>query len=209
MASKTCRLLNVNDEQIEAIQIFINMNEWDTITLVVDEEPTNNREEKQHQEETGGAESSASTSRAASTLHYDSTPPPGDAFASGRTKFDLLKDLTLPECDKCYLQPCVTHYEQSWLVKPKQPSGSNRTTRRRMYKKFWSVMDYRGAWQDPRYVSQKKLELQEVGYLNENTVWEAAVGTIQREIMPECVLSCVRGRYPNPPNVPYTGHHWN
>jgi hypothetical protein len=34
------------------------------------------------------------------------------------------------------------------------------------------------------------------------------VVTVAREIMPDCVLSVVRGLYPNPPSQPYMGHKW-
>jgi hypothetical protein len=33
------------------------------------------------------------------------------------------------------------------------------------------------------------------------------VVTVAREIMPDCVLSVVRGLYPNPPSQPYMGHN--
>jgi hypothetical protein len=51
--------------------------------------------------------------------------------------------------------------------------------------------------------------------MNEKKSWMLArdqvdeyVVTVAREIMPDCVLSVVRGLYPNPPSQPYMGHKW-
>ena len=211
MAAKTCRLLNITDEQIEAIKIFINMNEWDsTIQLEIE-----NGKDQESQEELGSREETSAhcsgTVQAACSANQSHS---GAAEAQhtetmmemGRTKVDLLTDPTLPMCDQCFLQPCVIHYRQGWLSKPKAPQATNRTSRRRMYKKFWSVMDYRGGWQEPMYLRKKKTELERAGYLNETTVWETAMGSFRREIMPDCVVQLKRSRYPNPPDLPYSGH---
>ena len=74
---------------------------------------------------------------------------------------------------------------------------------------FWSTVDYRGGWQEPDYLAKKIRELQRAGYGDEKTVWVTALGSVQREIMPQCVLSLVQSLCPNPPGQPYTGHRWN
>lgn len=201
MARKTCKLLNITDEQIEAIQIFINMNEWDQeIRLVVESDDM-------HEDTKTPSGPVSEVDLIASVSNVDNEDDPTNA--SGRTKHDQLRDNTLPACGECFLQPCVTHYRQGWLVKLKAAHAKNRITRRRMYCKFWSVMDYRGAWQDPRYIAKKRKELQQAGYISESTVWQTALGQVQREIMPDCVVTMIRGLYPNPPGVPYTGHKWH
>lgn len=208
MTTKSLKLLNVTDEQIEAIQIFINMNEWDKeISVVVENE--------QHQHCDNNITASNSSQTTSNDSHIVDAVPcetssEGNSYATdGRTRHDLLKDESQPVCDQCYLQPCVTYYKQGWLVNPKPPQAKNRVTRRRMYGKFWSVMDYRGGWQDYRYIAKKKTELELVGYLNTSTVWQTALGSVRRDIMPDCVLTYVRGLYPNPPGVPYVAHKWH
>ena len=129
---------------------------------------------------------------------------------SGRAKFDVLQDTTLPKCDDCFLQPCVAHFRQSWLVGPNLPAKAKNTiTRRPMYKKFWFTVDYRGGWQESDYLAKKIRELQRAGYDDEKTVWVTALGSVQREIMPQCVLTLVGSLCPNPPGQPYTGDRWN
>lgn len=128
---------------------------------------------------------------------------------TARTKYDVLQDITHEKCHDCFLQPCVTYFHQSWLVAPKPAQAENTNTGgRKTYTKFWSTMNYRGGWQEPNYQAKMR-ELQKAGYCDETTVWATALGSVQREIMPECVLTLVRSLHPNPPEQPYTGHRWN
>ena len=120
---------------------------------------------------------------------------------------DVYHDDTREACQHCFLQPYVTTYRQSWLVQRKRPHRGNCATRRRMYKKFWSVLYHRDAWKHPQYIHKKQQHL--VASFPE-TVWETGIGHhTDREIMPDCVLELVRDLYPNPPGQPYTGHRWH
>ena len=63
-------------------------------------------------------------------------------------------------------------------------------------------MNDRNAFSCPHYI-QKKSRM-----LARDQVDEYVIMTVAREIMPDCVLSVVRGIYPNPPSQPCMGHKW-
>lgn len=108
------------------------------------------------------------------------------------------------ECRFCFCSPCVTTHRQLWL--PNQPVRvhvRNSELRKQKYRKFWKIMDTKGAWRHPKYLRKKGRLL---GVEDLSTVW-TTVGTI-REVMPQCILELVRGIYPNPPGQPYMGHKW-
>lgn len=49
-----------------------------------------------------------------------------------------------------------------------------------------------GLWENPLYLNKKH----ELGIFIEDV----------REVLPNCVVSDVRKRWPNPPHIPYKGH---
>lgn len=104
-------------------------------------------------------------------------------------------------CVHCFCDPCVTGNPQAWLGNGQNPHPRNSGIRKRIYKKFWKLMNDRNAFSCPHYI-QKKSRM-----LARDEVDEYVV-TVAREIMPDCVLSVVRGLYPNPPSQPYMGHKW-
>lgn len=100
-------------------------------------------------------------------------------------------------CISCLNNPCVTTNPQSWLGNGRPARVGNNTIRKRLYRKYWTMLDRRGLWYFPEYLDRK-----------EQAMKEAKVQLTQREIMPDCVLKQVRNLYPNPKGVTYMGHNW-
>ncbi len=134
------------------------------------------------------------------------TTEPNNTSANGNDSLDNGDNDDEPDdpehmCRFCYCSPCVTVNRQSWLRGPVAPHVRNSGLRKAMYKKFWTMMDRRGAWNNPRYLNKKRRIL-DITNQDLSTVWTV------REIMPNCILNQVRGSYPNPPGQSYMGHQW-
>jgi len=66
------------------------------------------------------------------------------------------------------------------------------------------MLFHRGVWQDPRYLAKKEAALsQDLG-----NVW-AGGRNHKRDLMPKCVIDCVRNWLPNPTGQNYMGHRWS
>ena len=103
------------------------------------------------------------------------------------------------ECPHCFCSPCVTKHRQSWLGNGQKKCKRNANLRKTIYKRFWSMLDRRGAWKHSRYIQKKNRRLAQDNPINVIP---------KREIMPDCVVSLVRDLYPNPDGVPYMDHLW-
>lgn len=195
------RIIGVNREQEEAISIFLNSMDWEYLQIEVEDNQANQANQA-HEAATPfqTQEDGARTHRNAHANNGPNVPLPEPWHA------DLLHEDGHPTCDYCFLQPCVTTHRQAWLQDQQPPKDTNNKIRKKMYRKFWSVMEYRGAWHHPLYMEKKIIALG--GEPDHNLVWESAVGQHVREIMPDCILKLVRGLYPNPPGVAYMGHRW-
>ena len=94
-------------------------------------------------------------------------------------------------CQFCLQVRCIT-------LSPFKPQGrsnariTNHNKRRKDYRWYWCTLKDCGLWESPVYLVQKE----ELG-CHIDDVWE---------VMPHCVIKDVRGRWPNPPDVPYQGH---
>lgn len=113
------------------------------------------------------------------------------------------------ECPHCLCQPCITNDMNRQLWWPTssalpyaQPHHFNTKERKKCYKKFWTMLFHRDVWRDPRY-KQRKAEALGLDPRRNRFEWMH-----RRDIMPNCVLKCVRQWYPNEPNVDYQGHLW-
>ena len=108
-----------------------------------------------------------------------------------------------------YLDPCAAENRQSWLpVAPVRPHIRNKAIRRTKYRKFWTMIQRRGGWSDPRYIQKKTRLLRRDRNLDQSDESWVSYGEV-RDIMPDCVLDAVRNIYPNPPNIPLMGHMWS
>ena len=106
-------------------------------------------------------------------------------------------DLGPDHCPHCFWNPCIAQYEADWLGRGHDPSDENSAIRHTIYTRFWKCIANNNGWELPQYIVKKR----RLGG-GEWAVFH------QREIMPECVLSLVRGKYPNLPSRPYMGHLW-
>ena len=100
-------------------------------------------------------------------------------------------------CPMCFMEPCVTESQRHLGGSGQEPSDYNPSIRKGIYRRFWSVIDNLGGWQIDLYTTKKREEAH-----RHNIVY------MKREIMPECILTFVRGLYPNPAGQPYMGHKW-
>ena len=193
MAEGKAYRIVVNEEQKEAIEIFCNSMEWDISFDLIDSEADSNPQ----------SERAPTRQTSAAVVRQNPQPRPAEFH-------DIWTEESAEECAFCFLSPCVTTHRQTWLGAGKNPNLTNRVTRKTKYKKFWSLMDYRQAWNHPRYLHKKEAAMLEDDR-EERIVWcrGANARTSVREIMPECILKLVRGLYPNPPNVPYMSHKWH
>ena len=105
------------------------------------------------------------------------------------------------ECEFCFCVPCVTTSRQSWLGTGQSAHRRNSGIRKKMYRKFWSMLEMRNSWRHPAYLQKKSAVMERDGV-------DESVVEVLREIMPDCVLLLVRELYPNPVGVPYLGHKW-
>lgn len=83
-------------------------------------------------------------------------------------------------CLYCLCCPCVTSAPQSWLGNGHPPRPGNNLICKKIYRKFWSMLDHRGLWNNPLYLQKKH-----------NLMQDAHIELTVREIMPECVLNLV------------------
>lgn len=105
------------------------------------------------------------------------------------------------ECGFCFCSPCVTDARQQWLGHGQKAHKRNSGIRKRLYRKYWCMLNTRGAWRHPLYL-RKKSDMMCRDRVDDSVV------QVLRDIMPDCVLQLVRDLYPNPHGTPYLGHKW-
>jgi hypothetical protein len=108
-------------------------------------------------------------------------------------------DEHIPECNMCFLRPCVVTRPCSWLGPGQAACDSNSPIRKDKYTSYWRMIDYLGGWNDSRYLARKKREAGGGEWALQH----------MRQVMPVCVLKHVRGLYPNLPDRQYLGHKWD
>ena len=121
----------------------------------------------------------------------------------------ISQDPDAAECVYCLCRPCITDASNQqlwWDSEPQEAHERNSVIRKGLYKRFWTMLFHRGAWLDPRY-KQKKADALQQDKNRQHYVWGGGKAH-KRDIMPDCVLQCVRSWYPNPPRLQYMGHRW-
>ena len=196
----------LNSLQFETIKHLFNHYGWDFDDSVVGEKKSfdlvaNYVNEQHLQMENQSLQDTLSFNsnsyQESSSNRHDDGDDRDDGDGSDNDNSDSDSEL---ECRFCFCSPCVTTHRQLWLPnEPVRAHVRNSELRKQKYRKFWKIMDTKGAWRHAKYLS-KKARLLRTDDLS--TVW-----TI-REVMPQCVLDLVRGIYPNPPRQPYMGHKW-
>lgn len=174
-------LLSLTLDQFEAVKHFINYHDWDLESTVV--------------ENGWGAEKIGEGDPGQPDI---STP----ANIGHEESYDLVRPGLANECEFCFCNPCVAELRQSWLGNGARPHLRNSQIRKKRYRKFWTMLSSRGAWRHPKYTEKKTQILASHHHRDLGEIYTL------REIMPDCVLSLVRGLYPNPPDQPYMGHRW-
>lgn len=176
-------------EQLEAVRIFFNYNDWDF------EEISSSDTSGRLSTNCAVSTQTQSSDSNISVESQDDQPAP---------EFHIDQDLSANECAYCFCRPCITSETNRqfwWETDEAPPSGNNHGLRKEKYKRFWTMMFHRGVWDEPRYKLKKQIALQSDPRLR-NYVWH------RRDIMPKCVLTTVRQWLPNPEGLPYMGHMW-
>lgn len=176
--------------QMESILHFMNFHEWGVEEIIVKNEWENNEHVVHNSVE-------PTTSNSIPTNQGGEDDMPGDNNEIGD---DAQRNVDV--CTFCFCNPCVTHYRQTWLGNGARAHARNSAIRKVKYRKFWTLLSSRSAWQHPRYLAKKTRLLQTFRPHDLGETYTL------REIMPECVLEQVRSLYPNPPGKPYMGHTW-
>lgn len=188
---KKCVTLVLTEEQKQAVEAFFAFNNWDFIVLeesILDDNSDN----------ISSASVSGNTSGCGGN-HEGDVNDDGDRQRQEDNPEQEYVEYEDGQCEYCLCNPCVTSSRQAWLGNGQVARPGNSAIRKTKYKKFWKLLDTRGAWKHPVYLERKKRAAEEN---NESDIW------VIREIMPMCVLSLVRSLYPNPDGIPYMGHKW-
>lgn len=113
-----------------------------------------------------------------------------------------------PESPDCFCRPCIldeTHQQLWWPDINHAPSRKNHQNRKKLYRKFWTMLSHRGVWDDAQYIARKSIAVSRDSR-RKVYVWQS--NGFKRDIMPDCVIRQVRSWYPNLENQPYMGHMW-
>jgi hypothetical protein len=185
MASKQKVVMELSDDQLENIRGVFNHFDWDFDSAVISDSNSLVNAETQ----TDSPENDYETNNI-------------DEFVN--EPFRIQQDPNSSECIYCFCRPCITdevNRQMWWETEPHPKHKRNRNLRKEKYKRFWTMMYHREIWDHPRYVEKKRRALEQDPRFR-NLVWPG------RDIIPDCVIKCVRGWFPNPDNIPYVGHLW-
>ena len=115
------------------------------------------------------------------------------------------------ECPYCFCKPCVTdetNRQLWWETENHTPNQENNKLRKNAYKRFWTMLYHRQAWNDERYISKKAAALGHGD--NVDLVWISNPALLhKRDIMPKCVVTSVRNWYPKTADQDYMDHQWD
>lgn len=179
--------LQLSDDQLDNLRGVLNHFGWDLDSVIVNENNSSVDAETQTDTCTPGV-----TNDEASENNEDYEP------------FRIQQDQNIDECPHCFCRPCITNEvnkQQWWEDEPHPGHVRNKSLRKETFKRFWTMMYHRNVWSHPSYI-QKKIRALQRDHRYRNFVYH------RRDIMPDCVLKCVRGWFPNPENMPYMGHLW-
>ena len=137
--------LRITEEQKEAIQGFFTHFDWDLEIVCETFENANVTEEL------GDPQSKISESEGEKCGHEVSDD------AADITTLPL--PLTEGQCPECFCTPCITFKPQKWLGNGQTAGTGNNAIRRDRYRKFWKVLNDRGAWLFRNYTIKKSRQL--------------------------------------------------
>ncbi|CAG2188780.1 unnamed protein product [Mytilus edulis] len=118
--------------------------------------------------------------------------------------FVIQQDPSKEECRYCFCKPCITddqNRQMWWHGQSEVAHQRNSSLRKEHYKRFWTMLLHRGAWNDDRYMLMKA-DAMTRDHRSQRFDWH------KRDIMPKCVVTLVRCWFPNPGGFPYMGHMW-
>ncbi|CAG2245020.1 unnamed protein product [Mytilus edulis] len=116
--------------------------------------------------------------------------------------FVIQQDPSKEECRYCFCKPCITddqNRQMWWHGQSEVAHQRNSSLRKEHYKRFWTMLLHRGAWNDDRYMLMKA-DAMTRDHRSQRFDWH------KRDIMPKCVVTLVRCWFPNPGGFPYMPH---
>ena len=183
--------LELNNFQFETIRNLFGHYDWD-MKIVDEAEKGGNAQVN--------AEQGTQTENGQNTTDQDSTEQEED----DNTQFTIPQSQSEEECIYCFCRPCITNERNRqmwWHTQAEAPHQRNSGFRKEHYKRFWTMLLHRGAWNDDRYILMKQ-DAMSRDRRTQRFDWH------RRDIMPKCVVSLVRQWFPNPGGFPYMGHMW-
>lgn len=198
--------LSLTQEQISFIESSWNANGWSLDITDSESQDAEQQDIIQVQQQPGPALCERCGAAAESTEIPENDLDEEDSDHS-HYGYHVDEDPENEECPWCLCKPCITdasNQQMWWEMNCRAPSESNSKRRKSHYQRFWVMLLHHGAWTKDAYRLKKIAALQNRGI----HAWAGPNPKHPRDIMPDCVLSMVRGWLPNPPTIPYMGHKW-
>ena len=172
--------LDVTQEQLDTVEALFGHYNWDLVKITgpaTDKQTTSTQTEG-----TEGSSSDSGTVSVHPSQQAEGTPP---------TEYYIAKTLTVGECPYCFCRPCITsetNRQLWWENESSPPSNRHYGLRKERYRRFWTIMFHRGAWNYPRYMSKKQIALHHDRRIRKYMLH-------RRDIMAKCVLILFAGGY--------------
>ncbi|CAC5410207.1 unnamed protein product [Mytilus coruscus] len=182
--------MELSDLQLETIKNLFGHNDWE-IKILDDSAVTN--------EKGWNAQNPQMTTEQSTQTNNNEEDEDDD-----QPGFVIQQDPSQVECRYCFCKPCITDEQnrQMWWHGQSEVSHQrNSSLRKEHYKRFWTMLLHRGAWNDDRYIVMKS-DAMTRDHRTQRFDWH------KRDIMPKCVVTLVRCWFPNPGGFTYMGHMW-
>ena len=184
--------MELNNLQLETIKYLFGHNDWEMKII----------EQSAVVEENGGNSHVQNNTDQSTQTNNDNVANETDE--DDNPEFVIPPDISEEECQYCFCRPCITNEQNKqmwWHDREEAPHQRNSGLRKEHYKRFWTMLLHRGAWNDDRYLLMKTDALAR----DHRT---QRFDCHKRDIMPKCVVTLVRHCFPNPGGFPYMGHMW-
>jgi len=184
--------MELNNLQLETIKCLFGHNDWEMKII----------EQSAVVEENGGNSHVQNNNDQSTQTNNDNIA--NEADEGDNPEFVIPPDTSQEECQYCFCRPCITNEQNKqmwWHDRAEAPHQRNSGLRKEYYKRFWTMLLHRGAWNDDRYLLMKTDALAR-DHRTQRFDWH------RRDIMPKCVVTLVRHWFPNPGGFPYMGHMW-
>ncbi|CAG2241946.1 unnamed protein product [Mytilus edulis] len=175
--------MELSDLQLETIKHLFGHNDWEIKIL----------DDSAVAIENGGNAQNLQMTTEQST-QTDNNDEDEDDEDNDQPGFVIQQDPSKEECRYCFCRPCITddqNRQMWWHGQSEVAHQRNSSLRKEHYKRFWTMLLHRGAWNDDRYMLMKA-DAMTRDHRSQRFDWH------KRDIMPKCVVTLVRCWFPNP-----------